>query len=193
MTTWVLFAGPPGVGKSTLAHAVERRINDKRIGSFGMEGGAVTLDKDQVRAALFPGKLTDYTQQQDDLCMGAILQAAAYLTERSGAAFVLLDGRTFSRSTQIETVIAAAAAAGARWRIVRVSCPDEVAEARLAAESQKEVSGAGAHPAENRDAALYRKIKREFEPIHHPKLDVDSTQPGEANVDAVLRYLAHFS
>ena len=73
MTTWVLFAGLPGTGKSTLARALAARLH------------AAVLDKDRVRAALFPGVLTDYSEQQDELCLRAMLEAAAYLTERRRA------------------------------------------------------------------------------------------------------------
>ena len=122
MTTWVLFAGLPGTGKSTLARALAERMD------------AVVLDKDRVRGALFPGALTDYSAEQDQVCMRAMLEAAAYLTERRRVEYIFFDGRTFSTRAQIEEVLLAAEQAGARWRILHVTCADAVAEERLAAQ-----------------------------------------------------------
>jgi predicted kinase len=170
MTTWVIPAGLPGTGKSTLARAVAARI-----------GGAI-LDKDKVREALFPGAMTDYTREQDDLCVQAMLEAARYLTERGRAEFIFIDGRTFSNHAQIEEVIGAAERAGAQWRILHVTCPDEVAEARLSRADPE-------NPAKNRDVALYRRVKESFEPITYPKLDVDTTEGVEKVVEEVCRWL----
>ena len=170
MTTWVLFAGLPGTGKSTLARAIAERL------------GAPVLDKDRVRGALFPGALTDYTAQQDELCMRAMLEAAAYLTERERVEYIFFDGRTFSQRLQIEDVLLAAARAGARWRIVHVMCADVVAEERLARSDPN-------HPAQNRDAALYRRIKQQFEPITQAKLEVDTTSGIDAVLTVVEEYL----
>src|SRR5271165_764473 len=156
MITWVLFAGLPGSGKSTLARALAGRLE------------AAILDKDRVRAALFPGALTDYSSKQDQLCMHAMLHAAAYLTERRRVPFIFFDGRTFATQAQRDEVLAAAEQAGAGWRILHVSCADGVAEERLAAVDP-------GHPAQNRDPALYRAIKQQFEPIQNAKLEVDST------------------
>jgi predicted kinase len=170
MTTWVLFAGLPGTGKSTLARAIAERL------------GAAVLDKDRVRGALFPGPLTDYSEQQDQLCLRAMLDAAAYLTQRKRVDYVFFDGRTFSKQAQIEEVLLAAARAGAGWRIVHVTCADAVAEERLARNDPS-------HPAQNRDPALYRRIRQHFEPITQAKLDVDTTSGADAVVAVVEQYL----
>jgi adenylylsulfate kinase len=170
MTTWVLFAGLPGTGKSTLARVMADRL------------GAAVLDKDRVRGALFPGALTDYSTQQDQLCMDAMLDAAAYLTERKRVEFIFFDGRTFSSRVQIEDVLFAAARAGARWRILHVKCADVVAEERLGRSDPS-------NPAQNRDPALYRRIKQHFEPITQAKLEVDTTLGTDALLAGVEEYL----
>jgi predicted kinase len=155
-TTWVIFAGLPGTGKSSLARALAERLS------------AAILDKDRVRGALFPGALTDYSAEQDQLCMRAMLEAAAYLTEHRRVDYIFFDGRTFSTQGQIEEVLLAAKQAGAHWRILHVTCADAIAEERLARNDPD-------HPAKNRDPALYRRIKQHFEPIRQPKLEVDTT------------------
>ncbi len=171
LTTWVIFAGLPGTGKSTLARALAERL------------GAAILDKDRVRGALFPDALTDYSAEQDQLCMRALLEAAAYLTQRRRVRYVFFDGRTFSTRGQIEEVLLAAKQAGACWRILHVKCADAVAEERLARNDP-------GHPAKNRDPALYRRIKQHLEPILQPKLEVDTTLGFDAALAAVEVYLA---
>jgi tRNA uridine 5-carbamoylmethylation protein Kti12 len=155
-TTWVIFAGLPGTGKSSLARALAERL------------GAAILDKDRVRGALFPDALTDYSAEQDQLCIRAMLEAAAYLTKRRRVKYIFFDGRTFSTQGQIKDVLLPAKQAGARWRILHVTCADAVAEERLARTDP-------GHPAKNRDPALYHRIKQHFEPILQPKLEVDTT------------------
>jgi predicted kinase len=170
MTTYVLMAGLPGTGKSTLAEALARELN------------GVVLSKDAVRAALFSGDLTDYTREQDDLCFGMVLDAARYLAEHRRTGFVFLDGRTFSRREQVEQVIDAAEEAGCSWRIILAICPDEIAEARLLADS-------GKHPATNRTVELYREIKARFEPILRPHIEIDTSQPLGVCVEQALGFL----
>jgi predicted kinase len=169
-TTWVIFAGLPGTGKSSLARALAERLS------------AAILDKDRVRGSLFPDALTDYSAEQDQLCMRAMLGAAAYLTERRRVEYIFFDGRTFSTRGQIEDVLVPAKQAGARWRILHVTCADAIAEERLARNDPD-------HPAKNRDPALYRRIKQHFEPILQPKLEVDTTLGIQGVLATVEGYL----
>ncbi len=170
MTTWVLFAGLPGTGKSTLARALADRLR------------AAILDKDRVRAALFPGTLTDYSLEQDELTMRAMEQAAAYLTERRRVDYIFFDGRTFSTRKQIGDVLLAAERCGARWRILHLICADAIAEERLTRIDP-------GHPAKNRDPGLYRSIKQRFEPILHPNLELDTTEGVEGQLARAQGYL----
>jgi predicted kinase len=163
-TIWILLAGAPASGKSTLGKALAAVLDRCAV-----------LDKDRVRASLFPAAMTDYSFAQDALCIKAMLEAAVYMTHNDLASYIIFDGRTFSHSTQIEEVISAAESAGAVWRILQLTVTDEVAEARLRTPDP-------AHPATNRDAALYYRVKAAFEPIQREKLVLDTTN----GIDTIL-------
>ena len=102
--------------------------------------------------------------------------------ETAKADFIFFDGRTFSRRSQIDTVLQSARTAGAAWRILHLTCSDEAAEQRLRA-------GDPSHPAGNRDIGLYRRVQAGFEPIPYMKLDLDTTNGVEPLLVLVLEYL----
>ena len=77
----IVMAGLPATGKSALAGRLARELD------------AVVLNKDLVRAVLFPSPVLDSSTAQDDLCMTAIHQAATLILKTFPKQTVILDGR----------------------------------------------------------------------------------------------------
>lgn len=166
-------AGLPGTGKSTVALALARAV----------EG--VILDKDRVREALFPPGTIEYSPEQDDLCIDVMLQVAAFLLRRNPDRTILLDGRTFTRRYQVETLARSASQIPARLVFIECICSEATALHRL------EIDRAGrVHPAADRDASLYRRLKTRAEPLDWPHLTVDTESPLADIVAACMRYLS---
>src|SRR5215470_9281940 len=158
----ILMAGLPGTGKSTLSRALAAEL------------GGTVLDKDLIRAALFPAADIEYSTEQDDFCMAIMLKVAGYIFRKDPARHVFLDGRTFSRAYQLKRATGYAEALGQSWRILECVCSEESARKRL--EQDKE------HVAANRTFALYLEVKARFEEITLPKAVIDTDQPIEACV-----------
>jgi adenylylsulfate kinase len=169
----VAMAGLPGTGKSALAARLAEAL------------GAVVLSKDTVRAALFPPAVLDYSRAQDDLCMGALFQAAAYIRTTFPRQPVILDARTFLRAYQVRDLLALGEAVGERPRLIECVCADAVARERLERDLAE-----GRHPARNRTDALYRELQAAAEPILVPHLVLDTGALSlEACVQRSLEYL----
>ena len=165
----VILAGLPGTGKSTIAQAL------------ASETGGIVLDKDRLRAALFPEPWIDYSQREGDFCMEVLLETAGYLLNSARVPpFLFVDGRAFAWRYQIDRVVDWAASAGCRCKIIHAGCADETARERLKA---------GGHPARNRNYDLYLALKARFEPIVYPKLAMDTDQSLETCVSRCLTYL----
>lgn len=169
----VLMAGLPGTGKSTLARALASRL-----------GGSV-LDKDQIRLALFSPAGVEYSTAQDDFVMQVMLEAAAWILRKDPARVVILDGRTFSRTYQIDRVLEAAATLRQPWHILECVCAEETACSRIQSQSQ-----AGEHLAANRSFELYLDVKAHFQLIVHTKTIIDTDSPLAECVNQALNALA---
>lgn len=151
----VMMAGLPGSGKSTLARAVARRV------------GGVVLDKDLIRASVFPPKAIEYSQKQDDFVVQLMLEEAERVLGVQPGRIIFLDGRPFSKKYQVDAVVEFAKRIGTPWRMIECVCPEEVALERLKADRK--------HVAANRNADLYRKVKAGFQTIRRRKLVVPTT------------------
>jgi predicted kinase len=152
----VIMAGLPGTGKSTLARTLAERT------------GAVVLDKDSLRAALFPPAFVEYSREQDDFVVRVMLKVAGWIVRREPGATVILDGRPFAKKYQLDQVVAFAEWIKTPWRIVECSCSEETARARLEGEM---------HPAADRDFKLYQRVISEWEEITRAKLVLNTERP----------------
>src|SRR3954454_5344525 len=110
----IAMAGLPGSGKSTVAACLAERL------------GAVILDKDRVRAALFPPRVLDYSAVQDDVAIAAIYQAVRAIHKANAGQAVILDGRTYLRRGQVQPLLDLAASLSERPWIIECVCDEAV-------------------------------------------------------------------
>jgi len=170
----IAMAGLPGTGKSTLARPLANAC------------AAIVLDKDVIRAALFPMHMIEYSTQQDDFCMSIMFQVASYMIRANPSLNVILDGRTFSRRYQVAALEQLARELATPLKIIECVCSDETARQRL---GHKGKAGKK-HVAANRDYALYLSIKAAFEPIRQPKLVVNTDDDLAQCLALCLAYLS---
>ena len=156
----IAMAGLPGTGKSTLA----QNLADACSG--------IVLNKDVIRAALFPMALIEYSTRQDDFCMSILFQVAAYMLQNDPSLYIILDGRTFSRTYQVEALDQFAEEIKKPLKFIECICSNETAQKRL----EEKVTMGARHLAGNRDYHLYLTIKARFEPIREPKLVVNTDE-----------------
>ena len=154
----VAMAGLPGTGKSTLARRLAIELT-----------GAV-IDKDAVRNALFPDRWTEYNTDQDDFVLTLMLRAAEWLVVRQQCPAVIIDGRTFSQSYQLDLVRQTAAKLERELRIIECVCDSTLSLDRIRKDANE-------HKARNRNEDLYWRMQACFEPIPFPKLIVDTGRP----------------
>lgn len=169
----IAMAGLPATGKSTIARGLADAL------------GAAVLDKDRVRAALFAEVVLDYSDEQNDLTMTAIYRAAAAILEKHPEQAVILDGRTFLRSYQVQDLMELARRVEQRPSVIECVCADEVARQRLEKDQAE-----GIHPARNRTFDHYLRSKKAAEPLTVPRLTLDTgVVPLEECVARALAYV----
>lgn len=169
----IAMAGLPGTGKSTLAAALAEAL------------GGVVLSKDMVRAALFPPPVLDYSPAQDDVAMAAVYAAARQLLTANPARDVILDGRTFRKSSQVDALLALGREVGEELAVIECVCDDAAARDRLERDA-----AAGSHPAGNRTGALHALVAATAEPLAIPRLTIDTSSLSPADcLRLALAYL----
>jgi len=166
-------AGLPGTGKSTIAQHLEKHLN------------ALVLNKDIIRSELFTKEALDFSREQDDLCMKAIFIISEYILKANSEQTIIVDGRTFSKSYQIEQLLARADLLQVKPVIIECICADSIAKQRLDDGQQT-----GAHPAGNRTYELYLELKEKADPITVDRLVIDTgAESLENSIDRCMAYL----
>jgi len=146
----VVMAGLPGAGKSTLARELAVRLD------------AVVVSKDRIRAAAF-GPLVNYSSAQDDFCMDLVYQAVGHIRATRPGISVIVDGRTFTRRSQVNRALEMLPETPS-W--IECVCHDEIARQRLEVDVD--------HLACNRNYDLYCAVKSAAEPLEVPRLTIDT-------------------
>ncbi len=168
----VLLTGLPGAGKSYLASALSAVIS------------ADILDRDAVRDAIFPAHDLDYSPEQNELASQITYQVTEYILCRDAQRILILDGRPFSKRTQIEDIVKLAQRVGHELRTIYCWAPDAVVRQRL--EQDLRLTG---NLAADRTMTKFLRIKRSFEPLTIDHLTVNTVEPVETLVEQVLDYL----
>lgn len=147
--TLAVVCGLPGVGKTTVSGAIADRI-DGRL-----------LRTDVVRKEIIDDP--EYDDEEERLVYGAVFDRAESALQAGENA--VLDG-TFRRPRQRDRARSIADDTGARLRLVRVTCDDEVVRERIRKRTDDESD------ADYETYALYRDL---FEPLERDHDVVDNS------------------
>jgi predicted kinase len=148
----IIVCGLPGTGKTTLA----KRIAD--------ETSSFLLNTDTIRKRVIYDPR--YTEKEKEMIYELLFEMAEkfLLTGKN----VVLDG-TFYRKDLRERAGEIAEKAKSEFRVIEVRCREDVVR-KMMKERRKKGSESDA------DFAVYRKLKKEFEPVREKHLVLDTSK-----------------
>jgi predicted kinase len=164
----VIFRGLPGTGKSFLVRQL-----------VALRPALHVVSRDALRAAVIPHPT--FTEEEKSLVDDLVCVIAGFLLDRGKD--VVIDGMALSSAVRVGQLVEVAVSRGVSAKIVECTCRQETALSRITGDD-------GSHPAGDRGSALYARVKARFQEVPHPSLTVDTDQPTETSVAAILAYLA---
>jgi len=163
----VVFRGLPGTGKTHLARRLLERRSDLLV-----------LSRDALRSAIIPRPAFD---EEEKSFIDSLIVAMSGLLLENGRS-VVIDGMALSSAKLLERFAETATENRASIRIIECVCSEATALERIAADQ-------GAHPAGDRGADLYYRVRDRFQPTELPYLRIDTDREEEENLEAVLGYI----
>lgn len=168
----IVMMGLPATGKTTIAQELAAAT------------GAIIVNKDRVREAMFPASVLDYSPEQNDLCMEAVYEATGYILRKWPEKSVIIDGRTYSKRRHVKRLLEIAQ----RLRVVP-QCLECVSAEEVIRQRFGKMTG---HPAKDRTFEMYRNLRAKAEPLEIPRLTIDTGRLNLAEAAArCLAYLRH--
>lgn len=163
----VIFRGLPGTGKSFLV----RRLIARRPAFH-------VVSRDALRTAVIPQPT--FTEDEKSFVDDLVCAIAGFLLDRGKD--VVIDGMALSSAARVGQLVEVAVYRGIPAKIVECTCRQETALSRIAGDD-------GGHPAGDRGAALYARVKARFQEVPYPSLTVDTDEPTETSIAAILAFL----
>ncbi|MEE8401135.1 MAG: AAA family ATPase [Candidatus Hydrothermarchaeaceae archaeon] len=162
----VLVCGLPASGKSTLSKKIAKKLKTP------------VLSTDAIRKHLFENPT--YTSDEKDFVYKSMFLVAEYLLKADRN--VVLDGTFYKRCLR-----------GRAYDITKITGMGmAVVECRSNDRSIRRRMGrraVGKDGLSDADYEVYKKIKKDFEPIKRDHLVLDTDRPKQKNLDETLRYL----
>lgn len=166
----ILFCGLPGVGKTTLAKELAPMVD------------AVVLSTDKIRKELISKPV--YTTGEKELVYDVMLLVAKYLHD--AGVNCILDA-TFNSERSRRNARERLGVSPDRFQIVECVCPEDVAISRLQARKDGSSSGGGDGGGgySDADVAVYREMKKAYEPVKEAHIIADTRLPPETNAKEI--------
>ncbi len=157
----ILICGLPGVGKTTLARKLAVLIR------------GVVLSTDKIRKEMIQNPT--YSRQEREMIYNILLLLAKYLHE--AGVNCILDA-TFNRKRSRDKVKDFLKLPENQIITIECVCPEQIVWARLK-KRERDYSDA--------DYAIYKRMKKIFEPIDSPHITVDCRSSPRENAKVVIK------
>ena len=139
--------------------------------------GLLVLSRDALRSSLIPHP--SFSAEEKSLVDDLIVSMTGFLLDRGHD--IVIDGMALSSAGRVEQLAGCADARRLPVAVIECACSEATALARI--------EGDAGHPAGDRGEALYREVKRRFQPLARPSFTIDTEPKTTGNLEKLLVHL----